>query len=414
MSTVRQNFSNATPSLTGSMFSLHDFNEARKFFQIIFDRYVPGWEHNPVGLMGELWKSEGEPAIERLIDIARVIYDLDRGISRESMPALEHKVKQLLNCKDRDQFEELFTEMRIGAFLAVHAGTILCEPLAQPLNYKSRKQPPSPDFGIILPGWDALIEVTTLKVGALDDWDHALTIIKKRLEAAVNKAGLMKEIEIRAPLSVRAHELTKQGLISLIDKMRQEPDGLTEIKLGPATAKIIWRQVVVVNLPAGAIERDGFPIVPRPTKEHFGAIVAEGVTVLSAFASRVVPILDPNPEELFVASIRNVLKGKRKQFPDEIKNPSILIIQPRALHLSPDYLRYLIVERIWPKLDYDWLTGIGVFQSNSTYSYGVNAPRPKVTITWNPKAEVPRTKALHDLFENNVYFINGERIDTPQ
>jgi hypothetical protein len=345
-----------------------------------------------------------------LIDIARVLFDFSRGITTESAPAFRHKVRQLLYSKDEAQFDELLAELRIGALLAIRAGPVACEPLARPLDYESGAQPRSPDFAIRLPESDILIEVTTLRIGALDYWERALAIIRERIREAVVGAGMLKEVEIHAPLRVRADALTRQVVDRLLTKMRRTPDGTVDIELGPASAKVIWREMAVFELPPSATGLNALPQNPFPSDAHFSAVIGSAATVQSASASKIVPVLGPNVDELFLKSIRNTIDGKRIQF--TIQAPSLLVLQLGAWRIPPDYVRHLIDKRIWPNPQYAWLTGIGILQPRRTF--GATEPATTLTVSWNPKPREARTTALNDLIEENAWFSKGLRIDAPQ
>lgn len=410
MSATPQGFSTATPDFTGSIFTSQDLAEARSVFRHIFERHAPGWDVAPIGVMAKLWSQDARPAVERLIEIARMLFDFSRGITSESEPAFRHKVRQLLNCKDEAQFDELLAELRIGAILAIRAGPVACEPLARPLNYKSGEQARSPDFAIRLPESDILIEVTTMRIGALDYWERALAIIRERIREAVVCTGMAKEVEIHAPLGVRANELTRRVLCHLVAEMQRTRDGEVDIKLGPASAKVVWREMAFLELPPGATGLGPLPQNSFPSKEHFSAVIGSGVSIQSASASKIVLVLGPNVEELFLKSIRNTIDGKRAQF--TIQTPSLLILQPGAWRIPPDYVRHLIDKRIWPNPQYAWLTGIGILQPRRTF--GVTEPATRLTVSWNPNPREARTTALNDLIEANAWFSKGLRIEAPQ
>jgi hypothetical protein len=410
MSAASHDFTTAAPDFAGSVFTTQDLIEARGVFRLAMERYSAGWETAPIGVMAQLWNQDARPAVERLIDIARVLFDFSRGITLESAPAFEHKVRQLLSCKDEAQFDELLAELRVGALLAVRAGPVACEPLARPLDYRSSAQPRSPDFAIRLPESDILIEVTTLRIGALDYWERALAIIRERIRDAVVAAGMAKEVEIHAPLRVRADALTRRVIDRLLTEMKRARDGALDVELGPVSIRVMWREMTFLQLPLGASDLDAMPKDPFSSKEHFSAVIGSAANISSASASKIVPILGPNVEELFLKSIRNTVEGKRPQF--MIQAPSLLVLQPGAWRLPPDYVHHLIDKRLWPNPQYRWLTGIGILQPRRTF--GATEPTTKLTVSWNPSPSEARTTALNDLFEANAWFSNGLRIEAPQ
>ena len=114
MSSTRPNFATVTPDFTGSIFTIQDLDIARGVFNFFFERYAPGWGSSPTGVMGQLWNQDSRPAVEQLIDIARVLSDFSRGITKDSAPIFGQKIRQLLNCKDKAQFEELLAELCVA------------------------------------------------------------------------------------------------------------------------------------------------------------------------------------------------------------------------------------------------------------------------------------------------------------
>lgn len=410
MSTHSRGFLTATPDFSGSIFTSQDLAEARSIFHLIFERYLPNWGGASVGVLGKLWRQDARPAVERLIDIALLLSEFSRGITVESEPVFGHKVRQLINCQNEAQFEELLAELRVGAFLSVRAGPVACEPLARPYDHQNALQPCSPDFGIRLPEGDILIEVTTLRIGVLDHWERALTIVRERIGEELVKAGMAKEVEIHAPLRVRADALTRRVMIQLLAKMKQSSDGAAEIALGPNSARVTWREMTFIEIPSSAI---GFQALPQdlfPSNAHFSVVVGSSSSVQSASASKIVLVLDSNVDELFLRSIRNTIDAKRRQF--VIQAPALLILQLGSWRIPLDYVLSLINKRIWPNSQYAWLTGIGIFQPRQTFS--ATAPPPKLVVSWNPNPKEPRTSALNDLIEANAWYSKGQRVEPRQ
>lgn len=404
-----QTFATATPDFTGSIYSSHDLDEARLVFNLVFERYAPGWNSKSAGVLARLWSQDARPAVEQLIDIARVLFEFSGGITNESIPALDHKIRLLLACKDQPQFDELLAELRVGALLAVRAGPVACEPLSRPLDYKNSTQSRSPDFAIRLPESDILIEVTTLRIGALDKWERAMEVIRERIREAVVGAGMAKEVEIHAPLKVSAHALTRRVLDHLLKAMKQGRDGAINIEFGPVVAKVIWREIAYFQ--AFPLEGDQASLgdYPFPSKDHFSAVFGPAGSVPAASASKIVLVIGPNVDELFVNSIRNTVDAKRTQF--TVQAPSLLILQPGAWRISPDYVQHLVEKRLWPNSQYAWLTGIGILQPRR--SFEAAGRTTTLTVTWNPSPKEPRTPALNDLVEANAWFSKGLRIQAP-
>lgn len=404
-----QTFATAKPDFTGSIYSSNDLDEARLVFEQVFERYAPSWNSTAAGVLARLWIQDARPAVEQLIDIARVLFEFSGGITNESIPALEQKIRLLLACKDQAQFDELLAELRVGALLAVRAGPVACEPLARPLDYRSATQSRSPDFAIRLPESDVLIEVTTLRVGALDKWERAMEVIRERIREAVVGAGMAKEVEIHAPLKISAHTLTRRVLDQLLKAMKKVRDGAINVEFGPVVAKVIWREMAYFeNLPFEG-DQASLGDYPFPNKDHFSAVFGTAGSISAASASKIVLVTGPNVDEIFVNSVRNTIDAKRTQF--TVPAPSLLILQPGAWRISPDYMQHLVEKRLWPNSQYAWLTGIGILQPRR--SFEATGRATTLTVTWNPSPKEPRTSALNDLVEANAWFSKGLRIQPP-
>jgi hypothetical protein len=382
---------------------------------LIFERYAPEWPSSAVGVLGNLWRQDARPSAEKLIDLARTLFDISGAITPESASVFGRKIRQLLYCKDDHQYEELMAELRVGALFAARAGPVAWEPLARLANDDAspRTQPKSPDYAIRLPSSDVAIEVTTIRIGALDNWERAIEVVVEKLRAATRQAAMRKEIEIHAPLRMRADALTRNIVDQLIKEMKASPSGSKDIQLGPPIVRISWRDIPIVSLPPGSSPADLSVGDAFPSGEHFSALVASsgsGFPFQSALASKVVPILGHNVEELFVNSIRNKLDLKRAQLQVEV--PSLLILQPGAWRIPPDYVQHLVDKRIWPNPQYSWLTGIGILLPRRTFN--LRDPPARLIVSWNTQPKIPRTTALNDLVEQNAYFSKGLPIDPPK
>lgn len=376
----------------------------------MFERYAPTWPKSPVGIIGRLWRDDATPSALKLIDVAQVLFLVSRAITLESAEVFAHKVRSLLNCRGEAQYDELLAELRVGALLAVRAGPVACEPLARPFDPRAAAQPSSPDYGIRLPGGDIVVEVTTLRIGLLDSWERAIEIVRHKIADAAVSANLAKEVEIHAPLRIRSDALNRNEVFRLLAAMKADPSGSMEVPLGPVTSTVMWRGIPLIELPTHSKPSSSLPSNPFPTDQHFSAVIGSATQVQSASASKVVLVLGPDVEQLFVRSIRNTLDGKRAQM--QYEAPTLLVLQPGAWRVSGDYVRHLIDKRIWPNRDYAWLTGIGLLQSRRTFTRSESDTT--LTVSWNGQPKIPRTAALTALIEQEAWFSRGLPAEAPQ
>ena len=98
--------------------------------------------------------------------------------------------------------------------------------------------------------------------------------------------------------------------------------------------------------------------------------------------------------KLLFNSLRNTLKRKQDQMPH--KQPSLLVVRLGHPRLLADRLREKIQERIWPSLDYGWLTGIVLFAPREAFTQADS--EYCLTLWINPRAHHPASASLLSLF----------------
>jgi hypothetical protein len=240
-------FPTAQVDLNGFIYNQDDLKNARAVMQNLITQLMPKWIDAPVGVFAKYWNNEAPPGVLHVIDVARTLYGFGRTITARSQPIYDRKVIQLLTCHKDREYEELLAEIHIGMIFGERAGPISCEPMVPNELLGSSSPPSSPDYAIRLPDGDVAIEVTMMRVEVFDSWDRAMTNISERIARAVKSCNLMKEVDIKAPMGIRADRLTKVQLSRLTDKMSRSESGVDNLQLGTVHAQVKWRDIPVIR-----------------------------------------------------------------------------------------------------------------------------------------------------------------------
>jgi hypothetical protein len=398
-------FPTAQVDLNGFIYNQDDLKNARAVMQSLITKLIPEWIEAPVGVFAHYWNNESLPGVLHVIDIARTLYGFGRTITGRSQPVYNRKVIQLLTCLKEREYEELLAEIRIGMLFGERAGPISCEPLVPPELLGSSSQPSSPDYAIRLPDGDVAIEVTMMRVEVFDSWDRAMTNIGERITSAVKASHLMKEVDIKAPLGIRAYRLTKSQLSRLTHKMSTNEKGVYNLPLGIVNAQVAWRKIPVIRSTSVQEVKTVLDKFEFHDNDSSTAVFhTDNMAEPNACSIRVFPILTPAIDDLILKSLRNCLERKRNQIPRELQ--SLLVIQLGGWRIPPHYIDSIVTKRIWPNKLYKWLTGIGLSVPCRTYQ--INDPKSTLTVNWNTQPMVPRTNALNELIENGAQFYHGK------
>jgi hypothetical protein len=400
-------FPTAQVDLNGFIYNQDDLKNARTVMQSLITQLIPEWIDAPVGVFAHYWNSDYPPGVLHVIDIARTLFGFGRTITGRSQPAYDRKVIQFLTCRKESEYEELLAEIRIGMLFGERAGPISCEPFVPSELLGSCSQPSSPDYAIRLPDGDVVIEVTMMRVEVFDSWDRAMTNIRGRIASAVKSSNLMKEVDIKAPMGIRADRLTKVQLSRLTDKMGRSESGVDDLQLWTVHAQVKWRNIPVIRSASVQDLKDALDKFEFPDKYTNTAVfMTDNMGEPNASSTRVFPLLTPAIDDLILKSLRNCLERKRNQIPREL--PSLLVIQLGGWRILPHYIDSIVTKRIWPNKLYRWLTGIGLSVPCRTYQ--INDPKSTLTVNWNTQPMVPRTNALNELLENGAQFYHGKLV----
>lgn len=388
-------FLDEQPDLSSAVFTGEDLRWAQHFLRSAIERHDPDWLRKPVGILKPHWLSRGVATACFLIDLARVLDSAQRNITPQSVPNLVARFRRLLRTKRRNPrvFEERLTELQVLAHLTERVSPVTLEPLVPIGLLGTPREPRSPDFAISLPDGDVFVEVTVLHFGALDDWDAKMTRLTDEFDRAVLRHGLRREIELEFPLSFRSGELPQEHRRELIERLRAEEVGEWTTVLAGSKATVRWRPVHHVTTQGPRLPAD--TVVPAGVDTFtIGPVAGPAVGTRRSIA------VDEDVTALLVKSLRNTLRVKRQQFPHTAAY--LLTLKLGDHRIRPEGLSLILDDRIWPNAQYAWLTGACLF--SPAEGFEKTRPPSSLFLSENPKARVPTSQSLLDLFEGRREF----------
>lgn len=384
------------PELVATKFSGEDLDRARTVLVAMIKAVDSAWLRNPVGPLGLLWSSNGQAPATYLIHVAQTLYQLDRSLTTKSVPIFRRKVQELLRPPRRPRaFEELLSELEVGALLSHRASPISFEPLVPPIasapDFASSTK--SPDFGIRLPDGDVCFEVTNVHIGYLDEWDALMARVASELSGRVLRQGIRRRALLRLPLS--GVEADVQTLLSAetLQRFDQEDSGQVAVKLRDGEASIEWGSVPHFQL--GPDDEPDFTGAEFPVSA--ATVGGEPIPVASI---EYLPDFGIDIDELILRSIRNSLRAKRKQMVEPM--PYVLVARLGHHRLNLEGIGDLIQTRILPNPDYAWITAVALFVPARNWE--IQSVDPSLLVHINQNSRYPASESLIELFSGTRQF----------
>jgi hypothetical protein len=194
------------------IFSNHDLEVAREVLPEWIQHCQPDWLENPKGPLGEHWKSNLPNSACFLIELYGIFYHLIGKISWDSPPKISQKFGDLLATKTDDQLLDLITELQVARILAQRVQPIVFEPLVPPWQTAASDKPRSPDYELQLSDGRMLLEVTVMRVEALNRWDVVAEQLGAFFRRRLEKAKKMRELTVVLPLKIGNYPLRPKEL----------------------------------------------------------------------------------------------------------------------------------------------------------------------------------------------------------
>src|ERR1044072_2851589 len=133
-------------NLTETVFSTSNYQFAREFLTSAITRHQPSWLSEPIGPLRTYWLGSGLHQVCYLIDLARILSQLQKNVTKKSTPLLIEKFRGLLRAQPEEQFEELLTELQVADLISKRVSPLAFEPLAPEELIKPGDSPKSPHF----------------------------------------------------------------------------------------------------------------------------------------------------------------------------------------------------------------------------------------------------------------------------
>lgn len=390
-------FLDEDPDLDATKFDVQDLGMARQVLVSFIQTVDPAWLKNPFGPLALQWKGGGQWPATYLIHVAQTLHQLDRSLTAKSVPIFRRKVQELLRPARRPgAFEELFSELEVGALLSQRASPISFEPLVPTPELLSgaEQSPRSPDFGIRLPDGDVCFEVTNVHIGYLDAWDALMSRVSSDLSGRVLKLSLRRRALLRFPFGGADGDMSVLLSGNTLRRFEKDESGSETVRLPVGEASIEW----------GAVPH--FQIGPDGEPDFTGAIfpmaaaTAGGEPGPAASIEYLPAALDPNVDEIILRSVRNSLRSKRKQM--EKPMPYVLVARLGHHRLNDEGIGRLLHERIFPNPDHAWITAIALFAPARNWE--IQSPDPGLLFHLNENSRFPASPSLMKLMEGTGEF----------
>ncbi len=390
------NFLDHQYDLSRTIYSSQHLDLARDFWRGLLEQHDPRWLRKPIGPLSVHWKANGVPAACFLINLAIDLEKLRVHCDPTSHVILDEKIAELLRRKKGRQFEATLTEIQVAALLADRITPITFEPLVPRDKHSAPNKPKSPDYGIVLPDGNVLVEVTVITVGHLDYWDKRAQQIRDQLSVHFKRLSINRIVNSSYPLYFYRNPPSSKQIMDLAEAIANVESGACSIESGEHSLSFTWEPVPIIvsdsedefEPPAGGprvqVVTSGNPANIHSVYGFYGAYQIER----------------NDHEQIFVSAIRNSLKQKRQQFPYEA--PLLLAVRLGHSKLKEDVFVPTVINRIWPNPDYCWLAGIALFRPGQRCNK--NDQSPRLTLLANPNARSPLPTSAQQVFEQGRQF----------
>src|SRR5258708_5494950 len=241
-----------SPDLSQTIFTETDLQNARKYLSSVIARVNTSWLKKPKGPLGKHWNSDSVYSTCFLIDIARVVYFFEQGITQRSVSLFPSKVNGILVPPSEREFIENLTEFQVASILVQHIPPLDIDPMVPDkdlLSSSNGKRPKTPDFAFQLSDCKVFLDATVLHIAALDTWDKCIDDLTSTLQKHLRKQQRNFSINITLPFPFFGdiRDLTRV----LINKIDEQPSGDMYIGSG------------------GKIERESMPLIVTNDSSSF-------------------------------------------------------------------------------------------------------------------------------------------------
>jgi hypothetical protein len=151
------------PDLSHTIFTATDLQKAREYLSSVIARVNTSWLKKPKGPLGKHWNSNSPYSACFLIDVARVVYFFEQGITQRSVPLFPSKVNGILVPPSEREFIENLTEFQVASVLVQYIRPLDIDPMVPDedlLSSSKGQRPKTPDFAFQLPDCKVFLDAT--------------------------------------------------------------------------------------------------------------------------------------------------------------------------------------------------------------------------------------------------------------
>jgi hypothetical protein len=377
----------------------------KAFLASAFDHCRPGWAANPAGEVGRIWKGESESEHQELVVLGLILDRLQHSITARSQPILRSKVNELLGSSG-NQYREVRAELQFAADLSLKHLPISMAPFVPAELLGNGRESTSPDYGIRTADGDIAFEVTSFYLESFERWDRVTSLLADRLLACLKRRKTARSVVLGLPSRIRVPDVNAAQLNQLADRIAGTERG--QAPLHHTVGGIAKWEPLPHLLPAGidSPEQAAMAVAALP-EGAMAATLGNGLTgglwlakpmqgtdaqahivvseTLPTAALCIVrePIWE-DAEETIYKSLKNTLKAKRDQYPED-DQPYILVVR-----IGHGFIREEMffgpLNRFWcsrtsDRYTYGWVSAV-VFYEPATPS----VPKFRATVVLNPNA----------------------------
>lgn len=387
----------------GTVFGVADIDGASDVWEGLSKR-EPAWSKESNTVLAGLFRTDAQPAVCELIDLARTLAIVRSALTEKSVPVFDRKVHELFVEVDRTQFDERVTEFVVAALLSPGVSPIAFDPYVPAIV--GGDTPRSTDFAVRLPDGDVAIEATVLHVDQFDAWSRATKQLAEGVQARIAEAGAFVALELELPFEFdrkAAQVLLQRRTLALI---LGASEGELRVPVGPhGDAVVRWRPLSVLTgeqFDPSELSGGDFAAVHSPIEGGIGS--GGAISYQPTGTAEAV-------ERLVYRSLENTLQRKRRQA-ERVSDSYVLALRSGHYRVPPQALLDLLERRVWPNERYKWLTAGVVLFPRVTYNAG--DPEARLVTSVNETAAVKASASLRALLsgERGFHLYKGEFLET--
>lgn len=412
-------FLNKLTDMSETVFKSVNVQKVKAFLVSVFDRCRPGWIAEPVGEIGRMWNGDSEPEHRDLVVLGLILDRLQHTVTKRSEPFLRSKVNELLGSSGY-QYRELRAELQFAADLSLKHHPISLAPFVPAEVLGTGRENASPDYGIRTADGDITFEVTSFYLESFERWDRVTSQLRDRLFARLKRQNSSRSVVLGLPVAIRSIDIDSAQLNQLADRIAAAERGNVTLQIRGGGV-VQWEPLphliseditspeqvhqAMKSLPPGSVA------ATVGSGLACGVVLAQQPRGVDASIEWVISTSGPpvglsvvrvpqwkQAEEIVYKSLKNTLKTKREQYPED-DQPYILVV--RIGHNFIQENMFMVpLNRFWhsragDKHTYGWLSAVVFYEPMKIIA--TNTPGYRAQMVINPNARHPVPQSFIDL-----------------